>query len=140
MDAMGDSTTGAGSGVSHARLLAKASFSRTGRRSPVHEEMRQLSPAEQRHASAGSELAAADDGGFHPRGPSKRQNEVGGKILSSAQKTAIAEYLGVQNVSTAAAMTGVCARDLDPPPNPPGGRVGEAIRRTAASSLLLPQE
>jgi polyvinyl alcohol dehydrogenase (cytochrome) len=42
------------------------------------------------------------------------------KFLSRAQKTAIADYLGVQNVSTTAAMTGVCARDLDPPPNPPG--------------------
>jgi len=120
MDAMGDSTTGAGSGVSHARLLAKASFSRTGRRSPVHEEMRQLSPAEQRHASAGSELAAADDGGFHPRGPSKRQNEVGGKISFQRAKNCNRRVLGVQNVSTAAAIQESCARDLDPPPNPPG--------------------
>ena len=41
------------------------------------------------------------------------------KSLSKEQKTAIADYLGAPNVSTAANITRVCARDLDPPPNPP---------------------
>lgn len=41
------------------------------------------------------------------------------KFLSKAQKVAIADYLGVANVSTAANSAGMCARDLDPPPNPP---------------------
>ena len=41
------------------------------------------------------------------------------KFLSKAQKVAIADYLGVANVATAANTAGMCARDLDPPPNPP---------------------
>jgi polyvinyl alcohol dehydrogenase (cytochrome) len=41
------------------------------------------------------------------------------KFLCKAQKTAIADYLGTPNVSSAASGVGVCARDLDPPPNPP---------------------
>jgi polyvinyl alcohol dehydrogenase (cytochrome) len=43
-----------------------------------------------------------------------------GKFLSKAKKVAIADYLGKPDVPVAAAMTGFCARDLDPPPNPPG--------------------
>jgi polyvinyl alcohol dehydrogenase (cytochrome) len=42
-----------------------------------------------------------------------------GKSLSKAEKVAIAEYLGQPDLSASAKMTGVCARDLDPPPNPP---------------------
>ncbi len=42
------------------------------------------------------------------------------KFLTKAQKTAIADYLGAPEVSTAEEMTGFCARDTDPPPNPPG--------------------
>ncbi|HUB02518.1 MAG TPA: PQQ-binding-like beta-propeller repeat protein [Terriglobales bacterium] len=41
-----------------------------------------------------------------------------GKLLSSATKNAIADYLAAPATTTA--MTGAyCARDLDPPPNPP---------------------
>jgi hypothetical protein len=43
-----------------------------------------------------------------------------GKLLSKAKKIAIANYLGIPDVPVAAVMTGYCARDLDPPPNPPG--------------------
>ncbi len=42
------------------------------------------------------------------------------KFLSKAQKSAIANFLGAPEVSTAEEMTGFCARDTDPPPNPPG--------------------
>ena len=43
-----------------------------------------------------------------------------GKFLSKSEKSAIADYLGKQDISTTASLTGLCARDLDPPPNPPG--------------------
>jgi polyvinyl alcohol dehydrogenase (cytochrome) len=42
------------------------------------------------------------------------------KFLSRAQKSAIADYLGSPEVTTADQMTGFCPRDTDPPPNPPG--------------------
>jgi polyvinyl alcohol dehydrogenase (cytochrome) len=42
------------------------------------------------------------------------------KFLSTADKTAIAEYLGAPDVATSAQITGYCARDLDPPADPPG--------------------
>jgi polyvinyl alcohol dehydrogenase (cytochrome) len=41
-----------------------------------------------------------------------------GKLLSKAQKGAIADYLAAPNATTEI-ITGYCARDLDPPPNPP---------------------
>ncbi|MGC1371685.1 MAG: PQQ-binding-like beta-propeller repeat protein [Candidatus Sulfotelmatobacter sp.] len=41
------------------------------------------------------------------------------KFLSKAQKSAIANFLGSPEVSTAEEMTGFCAHDTDPPPNPP---------------------
>jgi polyvinyl alcohol dehydrogenase (cytochrome) len=43
-----------------------------------------------------------------------------GKFLSKSEKAAIADYLGAPDVSTTASLSGFCARDLDPPPNPPG--------------------
>jgi polyvinyl alcohol dehydrogenase (cytochrome) len=43
-----------------------------------------------------------------------------GKFLSKAEKHAISDSLGTPDVTTVAQMTGFCARDLDPPPNPPG--------------------
>jgi polyvinyl alcohol dehydrogenase (cytochrome) len=43
-----------------------------------------------------------------------------GKHLSGVEKTAVANYLGLPDVPTAALATAYCARDLDPPPNPPG--------------------
>ena len=42
------------------------------------------------------------------------------KFLSKAQKHAIADSVGASDVQSAEQMTGFCARDLDPPPNPPG--------------------
>jgi polyvinyl alcohol dehydrogenase (cytochrome) len=42
-----------------------------------------------------------------------------GRLLSKAEKAAMAEYLGQPDVSASAKLTGVCARDLDPPPDPP---------------------
>ena len=41
------------------------------------------------------------------------------KFLSKAQKTAIADFLGTADVTTADQMTGFCTRDTDPSPNPP---------------------
>ncbi len=43
-----------------------------------------------------------------------------GKFLSKAEKSAIADAVGAPDAATAEVMTGFCARDLDPPPNPPG--------------------
>jgi len=42
-----------------------------------------------------------------------------GKRLTKAKKDAIATYLAAPNSPTTASITGYCARDLDPPPNPP---------------------
>jgi polyvinyl alcohol dehydrogenase (cytochrome) len=42
-----------------------------------------------------------------------------GKSLSKAEKTALAGYLGKSEGSTVAKSTGFCARDLDPPRDPP---------------------
>jgi polyvinyl alcohol dehydrogenase (cytochrome) len=41
------------------------------------------------------------------------------KSLSKAERSALADYLGQPDLSASAKMTGYCARDLDPPPNPP---------------------
>lgn len=41
------------------------------------------------------------------------------KSLSKAEKSALAEYLGQSDLAASAKLTGYCARDLDPPPNPP---------------------
>jgi polyvinyl alcohol dehydrogenase (cytochrome) len=72
-------------------------------------DMRAPELAALREMSRASILAALDSGRMRWQG----------KFLSQAKKTAIAEYLGVPDVSVTA-MTGFCARDLDPPPNPPG--------------------
>jgi polyvinyl alcohol dehydrogenase (cytochrome) len=42
-----------------------------------------------------------------------------GKSLTHAEKSAVAEFLGKSDIAVAASLTGVCARDLDPPANPP---------------------
>lgn len=42
-----------------------------------------------------------------------------GKFLSKSEKTAVADFLGKSNTDTTAKVMGVCARDLDPPANPP---------------------
>jgi polyvinyl alcohol dehydrogenase (cytochrome) len=71
-------------------------------RAPEPEALRQMSRA--------SILAALDSGRMRWQG----------KFLSKARKTAIAEYLGAPDVAAPTMMAGMCARDLDPPPNPPG--------------------
>jgi polyvinyl alcohol dehydrogenase (cytochrome) len=70
-------------------------------RAPVPDMLHQMS-----HASI---LAALDSG----------RMKWEGKFLSKTEKTAIAQYLGVPDAPKIAAATGICARDLDPPPNPP---------------------
>jgi polyvinyl alcohol dehydrogenase (cytochrome) len=42
-----------------------------------------------------------------------------GKFLSHTEKVAVSAYLGQPDAPTYAKMTGFCARDLDPPANPP---------------------
>ena len=70
-------------------------------RAPAPEALRQMSQS--------SILAALNSG----------RMKWEGKFLSKAQKLAIADYLGRPDTSTTAQMTGFCARDLDPPANPP---------------------
>jgi polyvinyl alcohol dehydrogenase (cytochrome) len=41
------------------------------------------------------------------------------KSLSKAEKSALAEYLGQSGLVASAKLSGYCARDLDPPANPP---------------------
>jgi polyvinyl alcohol dehydrogenase (cytochrome) len=71
--------------------------------------MRAPEPAALREMSKASILAALDSGRMRWQG----------KFLSKEKKTAIAEYLAAPEVAAAAPMTGVCARGLDPPANPP---------------------
>jgi polyvinyl alcohol dehydrogenase (cytochrome) len=42
-----------------------------------------------------------------------------GAWLTKAQRNAVADYLGSPALSAAVKMSGVCPRDLDPPPDPP---------------------
>ena len=73
-------------------------------------DMRAPEPQALREMSRSTILAALDSGRMRWQG----------KLLSKAKKIAIANYLGIPDVPVAAVMTGYCARDLDPPPNPPG--------------------
>ena len=73
-----------------------------------HNDMRAPAPQELHRMSKRTILAALDSG------PMKFE----GKLLSKAQKTSIATFLAGPD-SAVAAITGYCARDLDPPPNPP---------------------
>jgi len=64
-----------------------------------------------------------------------------GKFLSKAQKQAIADYLGTPDAPTVAEITGFCARDLDPPANPPiwdgwGGGPGNSRFQPAKAAGL----
>jgi polyvinyl alcohol dehydrogenase (cytochrome) len=70
-------------------------------------------------------------------GPMKRQ----GRFLSKAKKNAIADYLSVPEANAKLVMSGFCARDLDPPPNPPvwagwGGDPGNSRFQTAVAAGL----
>jgi polyvinyl alcohol dehydrogenase (cytochrome) len=71
-------------------------------RAPAQEALRQM--------SKDSIYAALDSG----------RMKWEGKFLSKAEKRAIADSLGTNDISTVAEMTGFCPRDTDPPPNPPG--------------------
>jgi polyvinyl alcohol dehydrogenase (cytochrome) len=73
-------------------------------------DMRAPEPQALREMSRASILSALDSGRMRWQG----------KFLSKAKKVAIADYLGKPDIPVVAAMTGFCARDLDPPPNPPG--------------------
>jgi len=42
-----------------------------------------------------------------------------GKSLTPAEKSAVSEFLGKSDLAVAASLMGVCARDLDPPADPP---------------------
>jgi len=72
-------------------------------------EMRAPEPAALREMSRASILAALNSG----------RMKWQGRFLSKPEKAAIAGYLGRPDVSTTASTTAFCARDLDPPPNPP---------------------
>jgi polyvinyl alcohol dehydrogenase (cytochrome) len=41
------------------------------------------------------------------------------RALSKTERIAVADYLGKSDVAISAKLTGVCPRDLDPPPHPP---------------------
>jgi polyvinyl alcohol dehydrogenase (cytochrome) len=68
-----------------------------------------------------------------------------GKLLPAAKKNAIAEYLGAPDPPLRAAVGAYCARDLDPPPNPPvwsGWGVdarNSRFQRASAAGLSLDQ-
>jgi polyvinyl alcohol dehydrogenase (cytochrome) len=74
----------------------------------ANNDMRAPAPEALRQMAKASILAALETG----------RMKWEGKFLSPAEKASIADYLGVPDVSTAE-ITGVCARDLDPPPHPP---------------------
>jgi polyvinyl alcohol dehydrogenase (cytochrome) len=71
-------------------------------------DMRAPEPEALHHMAKASILTALDSG----------RMKWEGKLLSKAKKDAIATYLAAP-ASPVAAMTGYCARDLDPPANPP---------------------
>ncbi|MBV8049998.1 MAG: PQQ-binding-like beta-propeller repeat protein [Acidobacteriaceae bacterium] len=72
-------------------------------------EMRAPEPAALREMSRTSILAALNSG----------RMKWQGRFLSKPEKAAIVDYLGRPDVSTTASAAAFCARDLDPPPNPP---------------------
>src|SRR5579862_8007486 len=72
-------------------------------------EMRAPEPAALREMSRASILAALNSG----------RMKWQGRFLSKPEKAAIADYLGRPDVSTMASTAAFCARDLDPPANPP---------------------
>jgi hypothetical protein len=73
----------------------------SGSKAPLPDELRQMSST--------SILAALESG--------KMRWE--GKWLTKAQRNAVADYLGSSSLSASIKMSGFCARDLDPPANPP---------------------
>jgi polyvinyl alcohol dehydrogenase (cytochrome) len=76
----------------------------------VNNDMRAPAPEELQEMSKAAIYTALDSG--------RMRWEA--KFLSKAQKQAIADFAGAQDVTTAEKMTGFCPRNLDPPANPPG--------------------
>jgi polyvinyl alcohol dehydrogenase (cytochrome) len=72
-------------------------------------DMRAPEPEALHHMSKASILAALNSG----------RMKWEGKLLSSAKKNAIADYLAAPDTSSAALTGAYCARDLDPPTHPP---------------------
>src|SRR5579884_2211570 len=76
-------------------------FENNGMRAPGPEALREM--------STGVILNALESGPMR----------IESQSLSHAQKVAVANYLGKPMVAASSKVVGVCARDLDPPPNPP---------------------
>jgi polyvinyl alcohol dehydrogenase (cytochrome) len=72
-------------------------------------DMRAPVPAALHQMSKGTIMAALKSG----------RMKWQGKFLSEAKKNAIADYLAAPDVASSAPRSAYCARDLDPPPNPP---------------------
>ena len=94
-------------------------------------DMRAPAPEALRQMTRGSILAALESG----------RMKWEGRFLSKAEKTSVANFLGMPDVSTTAEVVGVCARDLDPPPNPPvwagwGGDVANSRFQPTGSAGL----
>jgi polyvinyl alcohol dehydrogenase (cytochrome) len=70
-------------------------------KAPLPDALRQMSKA--------SILAALESG----------RMKWQGRLLSKKQRDAVADYLASPSLSASYKVTGSCARDLDPPPNPP---------------------
>lgn len=75
----------------------------------VNNDMRAPEPEGLRHMTKATILRALESG----------RMKWEGKLLSSAKKNAIAEYLGASATEHEKLAGAFCARDLDPPPNPP---------------------
>jgi polyvinyl alcohol dehydrogenase (cytochrome) len=72
-------------------------------------DMRAPEPDELRDMSKSYILSALDSGRMRWEARS----------LSKSERSALADYLGKSDLFASAKLKGVCARDLDPPPNPP---------------------
>lgn len=107
----------------YTRKCASCHTSNNDMRAPAPEALRQM--------TRGSILAALESG----------RMKWEGRFLSKAERAAVANFLGLPDVSTTAQITGFCARDLDPPPNPPvwagwGGDVANSRYQPASAAGL----
>jgi len=75
----------------------------------TNNDMRAPEPEALRHMTKATLLTALESG----------RMKWEGKLLSSAKKNAIAEYLGATESEREKLVGASCARDLDPPPDPP---------------------
>jgi polyvinyl alcohol dehydrogenase (cytochrome) len=113
------------SGILLAGLLALSACSRKQNSQPINaaaifdkrcatchhvdNEMRAPEPQALHEMSRASIVAALSSGRMRWEGRS----------LSKAEKVAVADYLGQADLSASARIAGICARDLDPPADPP---------------------